>query len=77
MSTSELRELLIDAIRNIEDAELLEDIYQLLTLSESTIPYVFNDEELRAIKEAEDQIRNGDYLTDEEVNKEVDEWINK
>jgi hypothetical protein len=77
MSTSELKELLIDTIRNIEDAELLEDIYQLLSLPESTTVYKFNDDELRAIKEAEDQIRNGDYLTDEEVDKAVEEWLNK
>lgn len=77
MSTSELKELLIDTIRNIEDAELLEDIYQLLCLPESNTVYVFNDEERHAIKEAEEQIRNGDYLTNEEVDKEVDEWLNK
>jgi len=90
MSTSELKELLIDTvrnredaeslidtIRNIDDAEMLEDIYQLLAVPEPTTPYKFNDDELRAIKEAEEQIKNGDYLTDEEVDKEVEEWLNK
>ena len=90
MSTSELKELLIetirnredaesliDTIRNIEDAEMLQDIYQLLSVPESTTVYKFNDDELRAIKEAEEQIRTGDYLTDEEVNKQVEEWLSK
>lgn len=90
MSTSELKELLIDTARNREgavslidtirdtdDAEFLQDIYRLLFVPEPTTPYKFNDEQLRMIAEAEQQIRNGEYLTDEEADKEIDEWLNK
>jgi predicted transcriptional regulator len=39
--------------------------------------YKFNDEQKAAIEEAENQIRNGEFLTDEEATKDIDKWLKK
>jgi hypothetical protein len=40
-------------------------------------PYQLNSEQKTAIDEARTQIKNGNYLTHNQANKEIDEWLNK
>ena len=37
----------------------------------------FTDNHKNAINKAIDQIGNGDYLTNDQSNKQIDEWLNK
>ena len=78
MSTIELRKLLIEKIQLTDDDKLLEEASRLLEVEivESDI-YVLNDKQKMAIEEGRKQISNGEYLTDEESNKEIDEWLSK
>jgi predicted transcriptional regulator len=78
MSTIELRKLLIEKIQLTNDHKLLEEATRLLEveIEESDI-YTLNDNQKAAIEEARKQIINGEYLTDEESNKEIDEWLSK
>lgn len=39
--------------------------------------YKFSDEQKAAIEEAEDQIKKGEFLTDEEATKDIEEWLKK
>ena len=39
--------------------------------------YKLTDDQRKAIHEARQQIKNGQFLTDEQANKEIDEWLNK
>jgi predicted transcriptional regulator len=39
--------------------------------------YKFSDEQKAAIEEAEDQINRGEFLTDEEATKDIEEWLKK
>jgi predicted transcriptional regulator len=39
--------------------------------------YKVSSDEMDAITEARDQIKNGEFLTDEEADKEIDEWLKK
>ena len=39
--------------------------------------YKFDDEQKAAITEARTQIKNGEFLTDEEASKEIYEWLKK
>lgn len=78
MSTIELRKLLIEKIQLTDDDKLLEEASRLLEVEivDSEI-YILNDNQKMAIEEARKQIINGEYLTDEESNKEIDEWLSK
>jgi predicted transcriptional regulator len=78
MSTIELRKLLIEKIQLTDDDKLLEEASRLLELEiEESAVYVLNDKQKDAIVEGRKQIINGEYLTDEESNNEIDEWLRK
>jgi hypothetical protein len=38
--------------------------------------YRLNYDQKKAISEAREQIGNGQFLTEEQANKEIDEWLN-
>jgi predicted transcriptional regulator len=78
MSTIELRKLLIEKIQLTDDDKLLEEASRLLEVDiEESDVYILNDKQKEAIEEGRKQIINGEYLTDEESNKEIDEWLSK
>ena len=78
MSTIELRKLLIEKIQLTDDDKLLEEASRLLEIDiEEPDVYILNDKQKEAIEEGRKQIINGEYLTDEESNNEIDEWLSK
>ena len=78
MSAIELRKRLIDKLQKTENENLLGEAYRLLELETEDIEiYKLNDEQRKAINEARQQIKNGQFLTDEKSNLEIDEWLNK
>ena len=78
MSAVELKKRLIDKIQKTENEDLLEEAYRLLQLETEDIEiYKLTGDQKRAIDEARNQIKNGQFLTDEQVNKEMDEWLKK
>ncbi|MEN8928181.1 MAG: hypothetical protein ABF242_05400 [Flavobacteriales bacterium] len=78
MSTIEIKNKLISVIKNTNNKNLLEELYQLLSLDRNTIkPYELNSEQVKSISVAREQIKNNDYLSNEDANNEIDEWLNK
>lgn len=78
MTTLELKKKLIKRINNIEDELLLQEVFRLIdTGDDESDIYFFTEEESRAIEEARESYKRGEFLTDEEANKEVDEWLGK
>ena len=78
MSTVELRKRLIDKIQKTENKDLLEEASRLLELEMDNIEvYKLTDDQRKAVQEGREQIKQGKYLTDEQANKETDEWLNK
>lgn len=78
MSTIELRKLLIEKIQLTNDDKLLEEASRLLEVDiEESEVYILNDKQKEAIEEARKQIIKGEYLTGQESNKEIDEWLSK
>ena len=78
MSTIELKERLINKIQTTENQELLEEAFRLLELESDDIDiYKLSAEQHKSIKEAQEQIRNGQFLTDDQANKDIDEWLSK
>ena len=78
MSTVELRKKLIEKIQKTENEVLLEEAYRLLELETEDIDvYKLTDDQRKAISEGRTQIRNGEFLTDDQANNEIDEWLSK
>ncbi len=78
MSAIELRRRLIDKIQKTDNEDLLAEAYRLLELETEDIEmYKLNDDQRKAISEARQQINSGQFLTDDQSNKEIDEWLSK
>jgi hypothetical protein len=78
MSATELRKRLIDKIQQTENKDLLAEAYRLLEMETEDIEmYKLNDLQKKAVNEAREQIQNGQFLTDEQSNTDIDEWLNK
>ena len=78
MSSAELKKRLIDKIQETDNENLLEEAFRLLQLeSEDIEVYKLSDEQKSAVNEAREQIKRGEFLTDDEANKDIDEWLNK
>lgn len=78
MTMIEIKNQVIGKIKQLTDNELLMDVYKLLddSLLDSEI-YRLSDNHKIAIDTAINQINNGDFLTSEQANKEINEWLNK
>ncbi|WP_426292161.1 hypothetical protein ACN9ML_19530 [Dyadobacter endophyticus] len=78
MSATGLKERLIDRIREIDNEDILAEAYRLLgTESDLEEPLKLNNAQKVAIDEAREQIKNGAYLTNNQADKEIGEWLNK
>ena len=77
MSTLEIKRRLINKIRKTEDNNLLEEAYRLFEIeSEDLEEYKLNNSQIQAISEAREQIETGKYLSADEADKEIDQWLN-
>jgi hypothetical protein len=77
MSTAELKLNLINQIAGITDKVRLKEIMQLLEFQSDKSLYITNKEEKEAVKEAQNQIKNGDGISNEDVQKEITSWLEK
>ena len=78
MSVAELQKKLIEKINSTNDAGLLEDIYNFIGVDEEVAEfYQLTNAQLSVVQESQQQIKNGNCFTDDEVNKETDEWLGK
>lgn len=78
MTRVELKKKLINRIHSLENQLLLEEMCRIVGIPiEEEDVYYLSEEQLRAVEEAEKQYERGEYLTEEEANKEIDEWLGK
>lgn len=76
MKTLEIKKKLIDEITLSDNKGLLEELYRFLNLeNEAQETYQLSGEQHSAIAEARDQIKNGDYLTHEEANQDIEKRL--
>ena len=75
MKTAVLKEIITHRIAGINDKTFLSAINTIIEAkSESTI-YKTTPEQKQRIQEAREQIAKGDFLTNKEVEMEIDKWI--
>ena len=78
MTTKELKSNVIGKINETNDDEVLTEIYKILVDSyEDSEIYQLSENHKAAIALGINQIKQGEYLTNEQANKEADEWLNK
>ena len=75
MNTSAIKEKLIKEIRQTNDLQLLQAVLRILSLKTEEEVYQLNEAQLSAIEEARAQFKRGEFLTNEEADKEIEEWL--
>jgi len=75
MSTIELRHLITEYLSQIEDVSFLKAIKTIIESKVSDGVYKLSDYQRKRIEQAKEQIRNGQTLSDKEIQKEVDLWL--
>lgn len=77
MSAVELKQRVINKLESIHEISLLEELIALIDFQTNEKPYSLTKAQKMAIDEARDQVKNGIVYTNEEVDKEMDQWLNK
>ncbi len=78
MLVAELQKKIIEKISETNDAALLEDIYNFIGIDEGLGAfYDLSDTQQAAIEQSQQQIKVGNYFTNEQVDKETGEWLKK
>ncbi len=77
MTTHELKDILIQKISAINDKSFLSAIKVIIDAKSEKLIYRTNPEQKEIINEGREQIRKGEYLTNDQVESEVDKWLNE
>jgi ABC-type Mn2+/Zn2+ transport system ATPase subunit len=76
MSSVEVKKKLIDKIQASDDAHLLEEMLRLIESESQDLGiYQLSREQQQAIEQAKAQIDKGQYLSNDEANDEIDQWL--
>ncbi len=76
MNTSKLKLELIQTIAATQSDSLLAEMRKLVRMdSEDEAIYELNEEQIRQVQIAEQQIVDGKYLTHEAAQKQTKEWL--
>jgi len=76
MTTAQLKKILVKKINKIEDDDFLNAVKVILDIKESNIGvYKLNPIQKKLIQQSEKDFKEGRVYTNEEVFKEIDEWL--
>ena len=78
MRTIEIRKRLIEEINSSSNKDLLEEMYNFLNKDNATENlYKLSRSQKLAIQKGREQIKNGQSFTNDEVNSEIEKWLNE
>ena len=77
MKTVEIREKLIAQIKLSSNTTLMEEMYNLLNIDNKAEIYELNDEQRASILEGRQQIKDGNFFTNDQVNEEIRKWLDE
>ena len=78
MSTQELKKQVIEKLETFDDDIILDEIYRLLQISKSDIEmHTFSDSQMNVLNSRDSEIDKGIFLTEEQAEKEAEEWLEK
>lgn len=77
-STQELKKMVIEKLETLDDDIILDEIYRLLQISKSEVElHSFSETQMNILNERDTNIEKGIYLTEEQADKEAEEWLEK
>ena len=77
MTTVELKNILMHKIAGINDKSFLSAIHTIVEAKSKSTIYKTSSEQQKRIREGREQISRGEYFLNEEVETEIDEWLNE
>ena len=77
MTTIDLKKRVMKKIENLNEDYVLEEVLALIEFETSSESIKLSSEQKSAIDEARTQIKRGEVYTNEEVDNEIDQWLNK
>ena len=78
MSTTQLRNLAMNKIFGIEDENFLKAINVILdTQTSSSFVFKLSKKLKKDIQKSQEQIARGEFISNEELEKEEDKWLNE
>jgi predicted transcriptional regulator len=78
MITEEMKKQLIDKINSTTDENTLEEIYRILEAGDIEVDMVILSEDQKTlIDQGLKDIEEGRVLSNEEANRQIDEWLKK
>ncbi len=78
MSTSEMKQKLIEKIKSTEDDNILEEVYRILEVGTIELDeIILSDKQRELIDGGLRDIENGNYLSNEDANNEIEKWLRK
>jgi predicted transcriptional regulator len=75
MTTVELKKILFHRIARINDKNFLSAINTIIETKYESPVYKTTPEQRKSIKEGREQIANGEYYSNEEIESEIDKWL--
>jgi ABC-type lipoprotein export system ATPase subunit len=64
--------------KKTQDERILSQAFRLLEIETEDIEvYKLNEDQKKSVSQARKQIKDGQFLTNDEANNEIDEWQNK
>jgi hypothetical protein len=75
MTTTELKKKLIRKIYKLDDDLLLEEMSRMVGIESDEEIYHLSEKQLREVEEARQQYLRGEYVSNEGLEKEIEEWL--
>ena len=78
MFTNQMKQELIDKIISITDENILEEVYRIIEVGGKDIDrVVLSNQQKESIDKGIKDIEEGNYLSNEEANQDIEEWLKK
>lgn len=75
MSTVELKHIITEQLSHIDDVSFLKAIRTIIESKVSEGTYKLNDLQKKRIEQARQQLKKGQTITHEDLQKEIDQWL--
>lgn len=75
MNTSDLKLDLINRITQLKEVRIVEEIQKLLDFELDQSEYTLDESQKERIAEAREEYNRNAYLTEDEANQDIEEWL--
>lgn len=73
-----MKQELIDKIKSITDENILEEVYRIIEVGNEDVDRIMlSNQQKESIDLGIKDIEEGNYLSNEEANQEIEEWLKK